>query len=155
MCLVSLSKPGVYISPEYRSIDANFCFSDTFVLNVSTSICWRVLSVLKIEILVRWSLNPNPPLSRISSSSRNATDRMTSSRNSDPYAQQTYHTQIMNQQEAQALDALQKVVNLEEGIDSNQANGNSNGQAVPVNQNEVCETWIRIVVYPALTAFFQ
>ena len=43
----------------------------------------------------------------------------------------------MNQQ-AQALDALQKVAKLEEGIDSNQANGNSNGQVVPVSHNEVC-----------------
>jgi hypothetical protein len=71
---------------------------------------------------------------------------MTSSTNS-------YHTQIMNQQ-AQALDALQKVVKLEEGIDSNQTNGKSNGQVVPVNENEVGMKCIFIAVYPALIAFF-
>jgi hypothetical protein len=50
---------------------------------------------------------------------------------------QAYHTQIMNQQ-AQALDALQKVSNLEEGMKPDQANGKFNGQVQPVNQSEVC-----------------
>jgi len=43
----------------------------------------------------------------------------------------------MNQQ-AQALDALQKVSNLEEGMKPDQANGKFNGQVQPVNQSEVC-----------------
>lgn len=50
---------------------------------------------------------------------------------------QAYHTQIMNQQ-AQALDALQKVSNLEEGMKPDQANGKFNGRVQPVNQSEVC-----------------
>jgi hypothetical protein len=60
---------------------------------------------------------------------------MNSSPNSDP--RQIYHTQIMSQQ-AQALDALQKVAKLEECIDSSQANGKYNAQVEPVSQNEVC-----------------
>lgn len=60
---------------------------------------------------------------------------MNSSPNSDP--RQIYHTQIMSQQ-AQALDALQKVAKLEECIDSGQANGKYNAQVEPVSQNEVC-----------------
>jgi hypothetical protein len=59
----------------------------------------------------------------------------------------------MNQQ-AQALDALQKVANLEEGIDSNQANGKSNGQVVPVSHNEVCVI-LCVEIYLLLTAFLQ
>jgi hypothetical protein len=50
-------------------------------------------------------------------------------------------------QQAQALDALQKVAKLEECIDSNQANGRSNGQAEPAHQNEVCVTRICTIVY--------
>jgi hypothetical protein len=66
----------------------------------------------------------------------------------------SYHTQIMNQQ-AQALDALQKVVKLEEGIDSHQPNGRSNGQVVPANQNEVGVKCIFTAVYSALIAFLR
>jgi len=43
-------------------------------------------------------------------------------------------------QQAQAWDALEKVVRLEEGIDSTQTNGKSNGEAVPANHNEVCNS---------------
>lgn len=55
-------------------------------------------------------------------------------------------------QQAQALDALQQVATLEQGIDSTQANSKSNGQAVPVNQSEVCVTCVLSMVHLSLKA---
>lgn len=113
------------------------------MLSLHFDFFWRVLLVLKIDFLIPASAVKGSRVRVFSAfsvsdqiASTRGIYRMGSLTNSE---RQTYHTQIMNQQ-AQALDALQKVAKLEEGIDSNQANGNSNGQVVPVSHNEVCTT---------------
>lgn len=59
----------------------------------------------------------------------------------NPGSRQVYSSQIMAQQ-ARALDTLQKVSQLEQAMDSNQANGNSEGSASGrvESQTEVCDS---------------